>query len=405
MRGFHPDFMDTRKDKAALLWALVALSFCGPAQSAGIESIIMMKTAFYFSRSGAKKFRRHEMRKSIAAAFGLLLTWAGCAHASVLVAGTQPDAGGFFFTENDASEVFSYEQIFTLSTGAQLTGLSINAASFNAQTLSVELFSGLGMEGTGTLLHSFDLNIPGRFSGYITAINPVTVSTSLYLGSGTYSPLLSIAKPSASGDLIYEDSADSIEHTRRQRWGERIGSRCIISQGNIVFELDGNPRRRPQRRRRPPGQFWDGKGAANDGQICSEERHLECHRGQLDRRRGRRSVWRSGSAAPRRTLSSTPGTVTLGGPISAAGLTFQVDGYVIAGGSALTLVGPTPTLTMNGSATISAPIAGKNGLIENGPGKLTLTNGSNSYSGGTTVAGALQVGTASAAGSSSARGR
>jgi autotransporter-associated beta strand protein len=143
-------------------------------------------------------------------------------------------------------------------------------------------------------------------------------------------------------------------------------------------------------------QYWDGKGAANDGIITGGSGTWNATAANWTGTGGTSNGrWLGGTAV----FGGTPGKVTLGGPISATGLMFQMDGYVIAGSSALTLTGQLPTLTMNGSATIAAPIAGKNGVIVDGPATLTLTNSANSYSGGTTVATGLQIGTATATGS------
>src|SRR5262249_45200510 len=89
------------------------------------------------------------------------------------------------------------------------------------------------------------------------------------------------------------------------------------------------------------------------------------------------------------------GTVTLGAPISAQGLTFNTAGYIITSPSfALTLTGNSPTISVNaGTTTIAAPIAGSAGLTVNGTGTLALTNSANSYTGGTTITTAtVQIG-------------
>jgi len=143
-------------------------------------------------------------------------------------------------------------------------------------------------------------------------------------------------------------------------------------------------------------QYWDGRGAANDGKITGGSGTWNTTTANWTAAMGSANgKWTSGAAI----FGGTAGTVTLGGPITTTGLTFQTDGYVISGSSALTLAGAVPMLTMNGGATISAPIAGTNGLIVNGPGKLILSSAANRYSGGTTVAGALQIGTATTMGS------
>ncbi|MDM0010183.1 autotransporter-associated beta strand repeat-containing protein [Variovorax sp. J22G73] len=92
-----------------------------------------------------------------------------------------------------------------------------------------------------------------------------------------------------------------------------------------------------------------------------------------------------------------------GGAVSASGLQFASNGYVLSG-DALTLVadaaspGPVEVRVGDGStasagwnATLANVIAGSDGLAKTGAGTLTL-QGANTYTGGTTVrAGALQI--------------
>lgn len=80
------------------------------------------------------------------------------------------------------------------------------------------------------------------------------------------------------------------------------------------------------------------------------------------------------------------GTVTLGEPITAHNLTFSTSGYVVQGNT-LTLGGANPTVTVNTgqTATISSVVAGSSGLIKSGTGTLIVSNGTNTYMGGTTV--------------------
>ena len=159
----------------------------------------------------------------------------GCARAATLVAGTNPGSG-VDGVENSSSDVFSYEQLFTLSTAAQITSLSINAGSVSAQTLRIELFSGLGLEGTGTLLQTFNINAPIVSN----ALNlPTTViPTSFSLSAGSYSLLLTL--PTPSGDLIYQNVATS-SNTPFGSLGGTHWSTHVESPGNIVFELAGTP--------------------------------------------------------------------------------------------------------------------------------------------------------------------
>ncbi|WP_238250333.1 beta strand repeat-containing protein, partial [Methylobacterium persicinum] len=109
------------------------------------------------------------------------------------------------------------------------------------------------------------------------------------------------------------------------------------------------------------------------------------------------------SASP--IFAGTAGTVTVSntaGAVSVAGLKFVPDGYVIAGDT-LTLASAsgTPQVSVPGEgfATISAVLAGTQGLEIVGGGKLILT-GENTYTGGTTITkGALQIGDGGKSGS------
>ncbi|WP_224545079.1 autotransporter-associated beta strand repeat-containing protein [Mesorhizobium sp. CA16] len=93
-------------------------------------------------------------------------------------------------------------------------------------------------------------------------------------------------------------------------------------------------------------------------------------------------IWNNGTP-DNAIFAGTAGTVTLGAPITAGSLTFNVSGYTIAGGT-LTLGGGTPTITATGNATISSIIAGSGGLTKAGGGTLSLT-GVNTFTGGITV--------------------
>ncbi|RYF74828.1 MAG: hypothetical protein EOO29_24690, partial [Comamonadaceae bacterium] len=91
-----------------------------------------------------------------------------------------------------------------------------------------------------------------------------------------------------------------------------------------------------------------------------------------------------------------PGTVTLDaseGALSATGLQFVSDGYTL-NGDTLTLVGTAPGIRVGAgaagdaslTATITAPIAGSDGLVKRDGGTLVL-GGSNGYTGDTAVVG------------------
>jgi len=164
----------------------------------------------------------------------VLLISMGCARATTLVAGTNPDPNVGFYVANDSSGVFSYEQLFTLSSAAQITSLSINAESLSAQTPRIQLFSGLGLEGTGTLLQTFNIDVPT----YIVNSPTTVIPTSFSLGAGSYSLLLTV--PSPSYDVIDQDIATS-SNTPFGGLGGTHSSNGIESPRNIVFELAGNP--------------------------------------------------------------------------------------------------------------------------------------------------------------------
>ncbi len=94
-------------------------------------------------------------------------------------------------------------------------------------------------------------------------------------------------------------------------------------------------------------------------------------------------------------FSGTGGTVTLGsGAAANAGITFSSNGYTLSG-SALALGGAAPaTITVTSAlhtVTIASAVSGSAALRKSGSGKLMLT-GTNSFTGGTTVAaGVLEI--------------
>ncbi|WP_050028715.1 autotransporter-associated beta strand repeat-containing protein [Verrucomicrobium sp. BvORR034] len=90
-------------------------------------------------------------------------------------------------------------------------------------------------------------------------------------------------------------------------------------------------------------------------------------------------------------------TITGGTGVTANGLEFLVDGYIIKSAvlaDSLNLAGTAPTLSvanLGHTATIQSVITGNSGLVKTGAGRLVLS-GVNTYTGGTTVsAGILQA--------------
>jgi autotransporter-associated beta strand protein len=99
---------------------------------------------------------------------------------------------------------------------------------------------------------------------------------------------------------------------------------------------------------------------------------------------GSDSVWANGNIA---NFAGTAGTVTVNTAVTADGLTFITAGYIINGGSALSLTSATITLPSGGIETINCPIAGTTTVTvspASGSGTLML-GGTNTYTGATTI--------------------
>ncbi|MHA6644790.1 beta strand repeat-containing protein [Mesorhizobium sp. A623] len=109
------------------------------------------------------------------------------------------------------------------------------------------------------------------------------------------------------------------------------------------------------------------------------------------------------SASDNAIFGGTAGTVTLGSPITAGGLTFNLGGYTLSGG-VLTLGGVTPTISTIGSNTgviINSVIAGSSGLTKAGAGVLSLY-GINTFTGDINLnAGRINAGSDAALGAAS----
>jgi len=97
-------------------------------------------------------------------------------------------------------------------------------------------------------------------------------------------------------------------------------------------------------------------------------------------------------------FDTTAGTVTLGEPITANSLTFNITGYTLAGGgNTLTLGSGNATVTTTAhTANVNAALGGTSGLTKLGAGILTVGT-AGSYTGNTLVStGVLAVGASSA---------
>jgi fibronectin-binding autotransporter adhesin len=141
-------------------------------------------------------------------------------------------------------------------------------------------------------------------------------------------------------------------------------------------------------------RYWDPNGtAANRGGTGTWDTSLPSWSPNGDGVSGPYSAWTNAGIddAIFGGPNGTNATVTLGTPIVAHNLTFDLSTTYTLSGSTLTLAGTTPTITTNGTATINSILAGTAGLTKAGAGVLTLT-GANIFSGGVNVtAGTLSV--------------
>jgi fibronectin-binding autotransporter adhesin len=128
---------------------------------------------------------------------------------------------------------------------------------------------------------------------------------------------------------------------------------------------------------------WDGNSSAvGPGGDGTWNTTLLNWSGSTDGISGPYSIWNNG-ALDTAIFGGTAGTVTLGVPVTANRLTFNVHNYILNGGT-LTLAGTTPTIDGAGNATISSILSGTAGLTKAGAGSLTLT-GVNTFTGAINV--------------------
>lgn len=145
-------------------------------------------------------------------------------------------------------------------------------------------------------------------------------------------------------------------------------------------------------------QNWDPaltNGASGGGAGTWNATNANWYTGSAD------AVWNSTTA----TFGGTAGSVSVSGPLSATGLTFNTTAYVLSnanGTSSLTLTG-TPTINVStGYTTFNATLAGTNGFTKSGTGTLYLGGTNSGLSGTVTVTGgAIGVNSAAALGSAS----
>lgn len=103
------------------------------------------------------------------------------------------------------------------------------------------------------------------------------------------------------------------------------------------------------------------------------------------------TAWIAGKEA---SFGGTAGTVQVNTAQSARALSFAVDGYTLSGSGSITLSDGIVAVLSNDTATISAALAGTNGLTSFGSGTVVLS-GANTYTGTTSVAlGSMVLGAA-----------
>ena len=152
-----------------------------------------------------------------------------------------------------------------------------------------------------------------------------------------------------------------------------------------------------------PVQFWDGADTTGNGIIDGGIGAWNNATGNWTNATGSiNQSWIPGVGI----FTGTAGLVTIAEPVSAMGLQFITNGYLVtSAGSALTMValpdGSTPFIRVDPGAEvdIGAEIAGTDGLLKADAGTLILS-GTNSYTGGTVISeGTLQLGNGGSSGS------
>ncbi|MBB3571829.1 autotransporter outer membrane beta-barrel domain-containing protein [Rhizobium sp. BK491] len=156
--------------------------------------------------------------------------------------------------------------------------------------------------------------------------------------------------------------------------------------------------------------YWDGgSGGRFDGVINGGDGIWQSSAGNSDWSDGNGLINAPYDNAGFAVFAGAAGRVTVDnshGQVTASGMQFITDGYVIQGG-AIDLIGSTATIRVGDgtsasagiTATIASELAGTSQLVKTDLGTLVLT-GANSYTGGTAIeAGTLQLGNGGTTGS------
>jgi len=133
--------------------------------------------------------------------------------------------------------------------------------------------------------------------------------------------------------------------------------------------------------------YWDGDGSGTVG-GGSGTWDLTLPRWCTTPGGSTYQAWVNNSPPDDAYFTVAGGTVAIGAPVSVQNMQFDVTGYLLSGGSAITLGGTTPTINVvTGTATITAPLAGSAGLVKAGAGTLTVAASGLGVSGGLTLSG------------------
>ena len=289
-----------------------------------------------------------------------------------------PGAGGGYI----------YDGVINLN-ATDLSGFGGGGSYSANRVIQHEVDEVLGVGGAGSTLNStYSRNNPSNYYGPMDLFRYSSTHTPSYTTSGSATSYFSIdggATNVASfnqdytGD--YGDWGGTTNYVQQAFTSVADGPAnvSVTSPEGIALQAVGYDTQ----------LIWDASGAnaadPTDGLGTWSTSAANWSNGATD------SAWVNSSTtvAVIGNSNGAAGTITLGSDITANGITFDAAGsgvYTVAPGSyTLTLAGATPTLTMNADATISAPIAGVDGLTVAGANTLTLSSLSNTYTGGTTI--------------------